>query len=166
MKNNNTNFKQNGKLSSSPILGFYSLSDFVNTFFCPASGKVITITSILGGISSMITGYLYYDAGAIFFLLGLLAVDGVTGVVNAIKSKTFSSTRMPRILLTMVSMFIVLSLATNMAKYSPELNFIPGVCYTSFSVITAVSILENLKALGIVSQGILDLFKSKSEANK
>ena len=162
------NEKQNNKPAgnTAPVLGFYSISDFaVTTLMGKASGKFLFISGLLGGLTSFITSYIWDDAKAVYFLMALIALDGCTGIVNALRAGTFKSSRLPRILGIMVTYVTVLSMGWHTAKYAPSLDFLPGVLYLGFTTVLLVSIIENLSAMGVIpkelSQKILDLIKKK-----
>ncbi len=123
--------------------------------------------ALIGFISTFITGYIYETAGAIYFLLFLLGCDLLTAVMRSIKDKSFSSRRLPRIFVTMISYCLCLSIGFNAAKFSPLLNFLPSTLLFAFYSVLIVSIFENLVQLKIlpakIFKNILNKIKKKEK---
>ena len=155
MKNNTT------------ILGYDNLNDFACTNFGIQSVKSNIILSIIGGISSFISSYIYDDVKAVYFLIFLLFCDFVSGVCRAALLNKFSSARMPRIAATAIIYCGLLSLSWHIAKYAPIFEFLSGGIYAVFIGTLFKSLIENLKDLGLlpkqVYDSIINLFKKSKD---
>jgi phage-related holin len=148
------------------LVGFDSVKDFAETAFSPASGKFLFMVSMLGGLSSFITNYIYNDAQAVYLLFALIGLDALTGIVNALKKNTFSSKRLPRILGVTISYTLILGLSWNLSKYNAALDFLPGMIYFGFSSVLFVSIIENLNELGLIPKALAEKILEKIKGKK
>ena len=146
--------------ASMSVVGFDSIKDYSDTAFAPTSGKFLFFASVIGGLSSFITSYIYDSAPAVYFLLAMIALDAVTGIVNALRKGIFSSKRLPRILGIMVSYTLILGMSWNLAKYTPELATLPGLVYFGFVSVLGVSVIENLSEMGLIPKSVSDKFMS------
>ena len=141
------------KTKNETILGFDSISDYLQTM--TGGNKPLTVLlGILGGISSFITGYIYESAGAIYFLLFLMGCDLFTAIVRSLKDRTFSSRRLPRIFVTMITYVVCLAIGFNAAKFSPMFNFLPGALLFGFYSVAILSIFENLVQLDLLPKSV------------
>lgn len=143
------------------MLGYENLSDLVTTVF---GTKCITLNimgGIIAGASAFITQYVWDDAKAVFILLGLIVLDAITGIFRAIKQKTFSSARLPRVLVIIILYTGLLSIGWNLAHISALYGWIPSILYGGFVTTLFVSIFENIHALGLVPDNIYNYIKTK-----
>jgi len=152
--------------NNTTILGYDSMSDFLHTNLGFASMKWNTIGAALMVLTSFISGYIYNDAQAVYFLLFALSVDGITGTWVAIKQNRFSSARLPRVLLTMVFYCLLLSLSWNAAKFNAIFYFLPGIIYGGLMTTILVSVFENVYWLGYLPKSIFVVLKQRLRINK
>jgi phage-related holin len=147
--------------SNKTFLGFDSLFDFFNTSFGLPTIKTNIIASFIAVCTTFITGYIYNDAGAVYFMLFAIVCDYITGIARAIKSKTFSSRRMPRILITMMFYVMLLALSWNAAKYHMLFYFLPGLVYGGLIATILVSVLENVYYLGYLPKSLFTILQKR-----
>ncbi len=152
------------------FLGFDTFKDFKNTLFSLNYYPLVVGTSIVGGLSSLITNYIYPSSHAIITLLCLILFDTATGVYRSYKLKTFSSQRLPRVLLVLITYVSLLSLSYHLAKDIPTFSFLPSFLYFGFCTTLFISILENLNDVQLLPKGIvqklLDYFRTKQDEQK
>jgi hypothetical protein len=115
-------------------------------------------------LTTFINDYVWNDAKAVYFMLFLISFDALTGVSKSIKNKTFSSARLPRILVIMIVYTSLLALSWNISKFSPLYYWLPGALYGGFIATLIVSIFENLHALNLIPDRLYDMVKSKLES--
>jgi len=142
------------------ILGFKSIQDFFSTLIIKNCTLNITFSS-LAIFTTFITKYVYDDASAIYFLFFLLIVDFITGVACSIKNKSFGSARLMRIVATLITYVLVLSISWNAAKYSLWFIFLPGLVYGLMIGTQIISILENLMKLKLIKREFYNKIKNK-----
>lgn len=143
------------------FFGFDSIHDFLSTTVGYVSIKLNIYFGILASIITFITSYIYNDYHAVFFMVFLLAVDCFTGIWKSFKLKTFTSRRMPRVLVTMLFYVVLLSISWNAAKFSPIFIWLPGVIYGGLISTSIVSIMENIHAIGYLPDSIWLVIKQK-----
>jgi hypothetical protein len=114
--------------------------------------------------TTFINNYVWDDAKAIYFMLFLISFDAATGIYKSIKNKTFSSSRLPRILVIMVIYTTLLAISWNISKFSPFYYWLPGALYGGFIATLIVSIFENLHELKMIPDRVYTLVKTKLEA--
>jgi hypothetical protein len=146
------------------MLGYANWHEFTDSLFGLKQTVLNSMVALLAVLTTFINNYVWNDAGAIYFMLFLIAFDATTGVFKAVKNKTFSSARLPRILVIMITYTSLLALAWNVAKFSPFYSWLPGILYGGFIATLIVSIFENLHALKIVPERIYSLVSKKLEA--
>jgi hypothetical protein len=115
-------------------------------------------------MTTFINDYVWDDAKAIYFMLFLIIFDAATGIYKSLKNKTFSSSRLPRILVIMVIYTSLLAISWNISKFSPFYYWLPGALYGGFIATLIVSIFENLHALNIIPDRLYQMIKSKLDA--
>lgn len=143
------------------MLGYESFNDLFRSAFGVDHLTTNFLMSSIGVIITFITSYIYNDAQAIFVLVGMIAFDSLTGIMKAIKNKTFSSAKLPRILVILVIYTGLLSLGWNLAKVNDLYSWIPGTLYFGFISTLTISIVENLHQLGIISDTMYKYFQKK-----
>jgi len=146
------------------MLGFISWNEFMDSLIGAKQTVFNFFAALLAITTTFITNYVWDDAGAIYFMLFLISFDAATGVMKSFKNKTFSSARLPRILVIMVSYTSLLALSWNISKYSPFYYWLPGALYGGFIATLVVSVFENLHALKIIPNRVYDAVSSKLEA--
>jgi len=152
--------QKNNKL----MLGFLSWHEFMDSLIGAKQTVLNFLAAFLAVSTTFITDYIWDDAGAIYFMLFLISFDATTGVVKSIKNKTFSSGRLPRILIIMLTYTSLLALSWNISKYSPFYYWLPGALYGGFIATLVVSIFENLHALKVIPNRLYDYVSTKLES--
>jgi hypothetical protein len=148
----------NNKDYNDTILGFTSLNDFAQTLLGWKAKYFVGVVSLLG---AFISKFVYQSAPAIYFLVFLLAVDVLTALIRAIKTKSFTSKRLGRVLPVLLTYMVVLACSFNMAKYSALYSWLPGVIYSGFLAIVFSSICENLILLGWLPADLYNNIKER-----
>lgn len=150
------------------ILGFTSVNDFATTLFGFNNKFGVAVISVIGGLTSLITSYVYSDANAIYFMVALLGMDLLTAIYRAHKTKTFTSKRLPRVLVVLLSYCLMLAISWNAAKFVPLhlFDFLPGMLYTGFITVLVVSIAENLMFAGLLPKDLYLSIKEKLNFTK
>lgn len=143
------------------MCGYSSFGDLFRSAFGTEHLHSNMIMASLGAIISFITSYIYDDPQAIFVLIGMIAFDSVTGIMKAFKNGTFSSAKLPRILVIMLVYVSLLSLGWNLAKVDDLFNWVPGTLYFGFITTLVISIIENLHQLNIISDNMYKFMKKK-----
>jgi len=143
------------------MLGYANHHDLLSTIFGLKIMGLNAIASAFAVITTFITSYIWDDAKAIYLLLALISIDATTGILKAIKSKTFSSARLPRILVIMIAYTTMLGIAWNISKVSPFYNFLPAILYGGFVSTLIVSVFENLHELNIISDKMHNIIIEK-----
>lgn len=143
------------------MLGYCSIKEVCKSAFGLEHLQANIITSSIGGLIAFITSYIYNDPQAIFVLVGMIVFDSLTGILKALKTKTFSSAKLPRILVIMVIYLSLLSLGWNLSKVNDLFSWLPGVLYFGFITTLSISIIENLHILGIISDNMYNFILKK-----
>lgn len=146
------------------MLGFVSWHELLNKIMGIKQSVFNLIVASITGLTTFINNYVWDDAKAIYFMLFLISVDAITGISKAIKHKTFSSARLPRILVIMVIYTTLLAISWNVSKFSKLYEFLPGVLYGGFIATLMISIFENLHELELIPDRIYTVVKSKLDA--
>lgn len=146
------------------MLGFISWHEFMDSLIGAKQTVLNFFAALLAISTTFITNYVWDDASAIYFMLFLISFDAVTGVTKSIKNKTFSSARLPRILVIMLSYTALLAVSWNIAKFSPFYYWLPGALYGGFIATLIVSIFENLHALKIIPDRLYESISKKLKA--
>ncbi len=143
------------------MLGYENFMDLVSSAF-GTSHLALNITGgFIAAMTTFITQYIWDDSRAIYTLLGIITLDACTGIMRAIKHKTFSSGRLPRILVIMVLYTGLLSIGWNLAKISPFYGWIPSLLYGGFVTTLIISIIENLHQIQAIPDNIYNYIKTK-----
>lgn len=140
-------------------LGFDSISDYVHTLLNCKHTILASFSILFGGFC--FKTYLWEDPSQIYFLWFLLIADLVTGIIKAIKKKTFQSSKLPRWAGISFTYSFLLFTSFNLAKYSPVFEFVPGSLYALFLAVLFVSIVENLNEAGCLDIKIYNWVKEK-----
>ena len=145
------------------MLGYANFHDLISSIFGLKLAAINFIAAMIAMFTTFITNYVWDDARAIYILLVLILVDALTGISKAIKAKTFSSAKLPRILVIMVAYTTLLGVTWNVSKVSPFYAFLPAVLYGGFVSTLIVSIFENLHQLKWIPDNIYNLVMTKLE---
>lgn len=143
------------------MLGYKSFTELFRSAFGTEHATTNLFMSSIGALITFITSYVYDDAQAVFVLVGMIAFDSITGILKALKNNTFSSAKLPRILVIMLIYTSLLSLGWNLAKVNDMFTWIPGTLYFGFITTLSISIIENLHQLGIISDTMYKYIKKK-----
>lgn len=147
------------------ILGFLSMKDYLFTILGWNNLEKLFIATFFSlssaAVDQFIMHYMYDSPGAVRFLAFIIAVDFLSGISIAIKTKTFTSKQAPRAFVTLFGYAMLLTLSWNMAKFSPVWSFLPSTLYGGFIGVTFYSIWENAGKLGIVDKEFSSLIKNK-----
>lgn len=143
------------------MCGYISFADLFKSAFGTEHMHTNLIMAFIGGVTTFITSYIYDDAQAIYVLIGMIAFDSLTGILKALKHNTFSSAKLPRILVIMLLYICLLSLGWNLAKVNDLFSWIPGTLYFGFITTLTISIIENLHALNVISDNVYNYIRKK-----
>lgn len=143
------------------FFGFESISDFISSLLGIKNYFINSAFAFVATLTTFITSYVWDSASAVYFMFFLIAVDAITGIAKAIKNKTFSSARLPRILVITVSYCVLLAIAWNAAQYSIWFKFLPSVVFGGLIGTLIISILENFAILGIIERGLFYSLRDK-----
>jgi hypothetical protein len=153
MKNNNL------------IMGFDTINDFFISAFGIKSLKFNLCMALLTGISTFFTNWIY-DAPALYFMFCLLGLDTLTGVYRAIKKRNFSSAKLPRCLVLLITYVVMLCISTQAAKYSVYFTSVSGIVYGGIIATLLVSVFENLYQVGLIKKNLYDLVIDRIKIKK
>jgi len=81
--------------------------------------------------------------------------------LEAIKKRQFSSTRFPRIFVSMPLALYVLGVSWNLAKSNEIYYFLPSIIYGGFTGTYFVSLIENVSEFGLLSKDLIVVVKEK-----
>jgi hypothetical protein len=149
MKNNTT------------LFGYESITDYITTQFGLNCIKFNLFASFTGGLTSFITNHVWNDARAVYTLFALVILDFITGIARAIKLKRFSSARLPRVLLTITTYALLLSIGWNLSKVSELYSFLPGLLYGGLVSTLIYSVFENMYDLGLIKKEFYNKVKKR-----
>ena len=119
--------------------------------------------SILFAIYSYTTHFIFNNELSIYILIFLLALKLITGIVIAIRKHRFNSSKLPRILLQMITYFIILGKSWFIVSLYPQFYFIPGLFYGAFLTIILLNVYRNITLLSI---NLLNYKKKMNKFNK
>ena len=143
------------------MLGYANLQDLATSLF----GLKMTVINFIGAViavaTTFITDYIWNDAKAVYMLLFLVGIDAITGIAKAIKAKTFSSAKLPRVLVIMIAYTTLLGIAWNLSKISPFYDFLPAILYGGFISTLLISIFENLHFLNLIPTKMYNYVRKK-----
>lgn len=143
------------------ILGFTSFNDLFLSLFQVKDKMLLFFSIIFGGAT--FTEYFWHDPRQIIFLWIMLLLDLITGVLCAIKFKTFTSRRLPRWAGIVFSYSLLLFLSYNMAKFNEIFFWLPGSLYGLFMAVQFKSLSENLGKLKWLNIPLLKKINDKIE---
>lgn len=143
------------------ILGFQNLKELLDTVLGLKHGLLNFLLAIITASTSFITKYIWDDASAVYFMLFLIIVDASTGVWKSIRFRSFSSSKLPRVLVVSIIYVLMLGISWNAAKHSVLFIWLPGMVYGGLIGTPLVSIYENFAELGYVPKGLLYDIKEK-----
>jgi toxin secretion/phage lysis holin len=125
--------------------------------------NVIKITSmgILGGLAYLLGGW---DMGLEVFCI-MVVLDYITGIMKGISNKELSSYLGLKVILKKVCLFILIAVAVQIERMTNQPETIHNVISYALVVNEAISILENIKEMGVpipdVLIKLLDVIKQK-----
>lgn len=147
------------------IFGFKNFKELFITAFGTKHLSFSLFLSVITTINAFITEYIYDDAKAVYFLLFLIAFDAFTGIWKAVKNKTFSSSRLPRVIVLMILYVCLLGIGWNAARFSYLYFWLPSTIYGIMIGTLIVSLFENLMELGFISKDLYDIVKNKIKSS-
>ncbi len=145
------------------MLGYENSKELLNSAFGLKQIPINLIGVLITTISTFITNYVWDDARAVYTLIGIILIDAITGISRAIKSHTFSSAKLPRILVIIIVYTGMLSIGWNLSKVSQFYSWIPAVLYGGFVMTLLVSIFENMHELKLIPDNLYFYIKNKIE---
>jgi len=143
------------------ILGFESTQELFSSILGLKNSFINFILAVCTAFTSFVTQYIWDDASAVYFLLFLIIVDAGTGVWKSVRNRTFSSSKLPRVLVISIIYVLMLAISWNAAKHSELFLWLPGMVYGGLVGTPLVSIYENFAELGYVPKGLLYDIKEK-----
>jgi len=143
------------------ILGFESTKELFSSILGLKNSFINFLLAMITASTSFITQYIWDDASAVYFMLFLIIVDASTGIWKSIKYRTFSSSKLPRVLVISIIYVLMLAISWNAAKHSTLFIWLPGMVYGGLIGTPLVSIYENFAELGYVPKGLLYDIKEK-----
>jgi len=143
------------------MLGYANLHELTSSLLGFKQTVFNFLIASLAIMTTFINNYIWDNAAAIYFMLFLISVDACTGIAKSVKNNTFSSSRLPRILVIMITYTTLLAISWNIAKFSPFYYWLPGALYGGFIATLVVSIFENLHHLKLIPSRVYDLVHSK-----
>jgi len=144
------------------FMGYTSFADWWSTLVLTGTYKTLNwgFTALATGLT-LLTGYIYDDAIAVWTLWGLYFLDFVTGISCAWKAGTIKSYRIPRTLVNCVFISALLAASWWMSRslwiFIPLPAIIIGVTFSTL----LISILENLGSLGTLPPSLLKILKER-----
>lgn len=144
------------------IFGFTCLTDYANTMFA-VKNKLLFLFSVTFG-SITFTDYFWHSYQQIVFLWIMLLLDLATGVWAAVKSKSFTSRKLPRWAGIAFSYSLLLFISYNMSKFTPIFFWLPGSLYGLFVAVQFKSLSENLAKLGFLKIPMLKKINDKIDS--
>ncbi len=175
------------KNSDNTILGYTSLNDFFTTFFGLKTILLNSFFAFIAWLTAFINHYVWDSSDAVYALFSLMLFDWVLGVSLAIRAtfvlskfrekltpekiieyekRRFSSSKFPRIFVTIPVAFWLLSVAWNLSKAHTIFIPLPSIVYGGFAGAYVVSLWENLTEMGFFSKEVLILVKEKLDITK
>ena len=143
------------------FLGFDSIEDFYTTLFIVFQFKLYKvvgiITTFLLFINHFIENYIWANVYAYWILILFILIDFIFGVINALKHRRFTYKKFPRFLIKIFVYTILLFVATQSAKVSQIMLFLPPLAYSIFIVSLVYSIWENAADIKIIPQIFLKI---------
>ena len=143
------------------FLGFEDISDFVTSTLGMKSPLINTAGAIIAVASSFITDYMWDSYQAVYVLWFLMALDWITGLGYAIKSKTYWSRKNFRMPLYFIATSILLSISWHLAKFNVFFYPLPSVVYGGFCAVYLSSLVENAGKLGWLPQALADVIANR-----
>jgi phage-related holin len=143
------------------ILGFENTKELFSSILGLKNSFINFLLAMITASTSFITQYIWDDASAVYFMLFLIIVDASTGIWKSIKYRTFSSSKLPRVLVISIIYVLMLAISWNAAKHSTLFIWLPGMVYGGLIGTPLVSIYENFAELGYVPKGLLYDIKEK-----
>ena len=143
------------------ILGFDNLKELFDSILGLKNSFINFLLATITASTSFVTEYIWDDASAVYFMLFLIVTDACTGIWKSIKNRTFSSSKLPRVLVISIIYVLMLAISWNAAKHSTLFIWLPGMVYGGLIGTPLVSIYENFAELNYVPKGLLYDIKEK-----
>ncbi len=164
------------------IFGYTSVSDLVDSILGIKSWAINAWLAFICAFTTFVTSYVWDTPQAIYTLLALMIGDWVLGVSLALRAsyllafkkkaltltqiekltkRRFSSTRAPRIFVSIVVSLFLLAISWHLAKSNIIYTFLPAFIYGGITGTYLVSLIENGAEFGLFSKEFVALLKEK-----
>lgn len=143
------------------FLGFTSVQDFTGSLFNPSDWVINGVFSGIAALITLISGYIYDSADAVYTLWALMAFDWLTGIARAIKLKELISFKLFRMPIYFIATSLILGLSWWMAKSSTLFLLLPGIVLGGFYSVYFISLLENLSDLQLLPKKLVYIIKRR-----
>ena len=148
-------------MKENSFLGFHSISDFFESLLGFKDYTVHTIVAIIAMLTSIITGYVWDDAAAIWTLWVLMIADWSTGIIKSFKNKEFVSYKLFRMPLYFIATSFLMAISWNISKGSKLFFLLPGLVLGGFYSVYFLSLIENLGELGLLPKKLVNVLRAK-----
>ncbi len=164
------------------LFGFHSLDDFIGAVVGAKSYVVNMWLAFIFAFTTFVTSYIWDSSGAVYTLVTLMIGDWVLGVSLALKAtytltfkkseltldeiaklhkRKFSSTRFPRIFVSILMSLFMLAISWHLAKYNILYTFLPAFMYGGITGTYLISLVENVAEFGLISKDLVFVLKEK-----
>ncbi len=164
------------------FFGYTSLEDFANTLLGVKSIALNAWLSFIFAFTTFITAYIWDTAESVYTLMALMIGDWVLGVwlalrasyylrfkkdtltlaqISQLSKRRFTSTRAPRIFVSIAISLFLLSISWHLAKSNVLYTFLPAFIYGGVAGTYFVSLIENVAEFGLLSKDIVAALKEK-----
>lgn len=151
----------NDKMRENNLFGFSSGSDFLASLFGIKYSIINIVPSLILGLTSFVTGYIYETAETVYLLWILMSLDWATGLLKSFKNKSFVSYRIFRMPIYFVATTLILSLSWWLSKNSLLFIPLPGLVIGGFYSVYMVSMLENMGELEWLPKPMIKVLKNR-----
>lgn len=148
-------------MTTKNFLGFYSISDFLNSLFRVYDWSTNSFIALIGALTTFITGYMWDTPEAVYTLWILMTADWITGIYKSAKKKEFVSYKLFRMPLYFVATSFVLAISWWIAKGSIVFSLLPGLVMAGFYSVYFISLLENLGEIGLLPKTLVSVLKKR-----
>lgn len=143
------------------FFGFSSIGDYLGSLFGVKYAYVNTIGATLVALTSFITGWIYDEPASVYTLWVLMFADWGTGIYKAIKTKTFTSSRLFRMPLYFISTTFLLAISWHIGKAQYIFEIIPSFVLGGFYSVYLISLIENLGELNLLPKRMVSALKNR-----
>ena len=126
----------------------------------------ISATGIGAAFSLLLEKHLWHSVPMILVLIFLVAADFVTGISVAAKYKKIETRRAIHGVYKLLAFMLVLSIATNIARYDKNFFFLPDAVFFPMVLIQFMSLVKNLSLLGLIPAAVANALWERIDAYK